>query len=110
MMLGGGGGLFGKKKKQGYSWMTGGAASGTSTPSRPSPAGATPAAISGGRFGPGTAPVQSLGRGSGMRMGEWREDGDKGAGIQIRDFLGALEEDGKGVTVLPRLLAKLKDA
>jgi hypothetical protein len=44
-----------------------------------------------------------------MRMGEWREDGDKGAEIQIRDLLAALEEDGKAVGILPRLMAKLKD-
>lgn len=95
MMLGGGGGLFGKKKKAGYSWMMNDSESGASTPTRPGGglAVGTPARFGGGPggsavSGPAVAP-------GGRRMGEWREDRDKGKGIQLRDLLGVLEEDRK---------------
>lgn len=88
--LGGGGGLFGKKKK--YSWMTGGGggtASGTSTPGRITTQGL-----------PGT-PGTALGSASekltvdgARRLGTRREDKEKGKGIQIRDWITILEDDG----------------
>jgi len=89
--LGGGGGLFGKKKK--YSWMTGGGAggpgSGASTPGRIMTQGlpGTPAAS-----GASAAP-ERLTQESARRLGQWRET-DKGAGIQIRDWITVLEQDG----------------
>lgn len=88
-LKGGGGGMFGKKKT--YSWMTGGGGpgSGASTPGRISTQGpATPG-------GPvQTAAAERLTVESARRLGNWREDREKGAGIQIRDWIAVLEEDG----------------
>jgi hypothetical protein len=88
---GGGGGLFGKKKK--YSWMTGGAggsASGTSTPGRIMTQGlpGTP----GGAVG--NAVPEKLTGEAARRLGTWREDREKGVGIQLRDWVTVLEDDG----------------
>ncbi|KAI9820064.1 MAG: hypothetical protein M1826_001054 [Phylliscum demangeonii] len=53
-------------------------------------------ASGGGRSGPAAHGAAKLGQ----RMGEWREDGDKGARIQLRDWLLVLErEDGDRVSV-----------
>jgi hypothetical protein len=90
--LGAGTGLFGKKKK--YSWMTGGggggSASGTSTPGRIMTQGlpGTP----GGAVA-SSAPEKLTADGA-RRLGTWREDKEKGKGIQIRDWITVLEEDG----------------
>jgi hypothetical protein len=89
--LGGGGGLFGKKKK--YSWMTGGGGgpgSGANTPGRLNTQGlpTTP----GGPVQP--AALERLTVDSARRLGTWREDKEKGTGIQIRDWITVLEEDG----------------
>jgi hypothetical protein len=87
--LGGGGGIFGKKKK--YDWMKSGSASGTSTPGRimtqglpGTPAGAVVSA----------APERLTSDGA-RRLGTWREDKEKGRGIQIRDWVTVLEGDGR---------------
>jgi hypothetical protein len=90
--LGGGGGFFGKKKK--YSWMTGGgaggSASGTSTPGRIMTQGlpGTPGGVAGS-----DAPEKLTAEGA-RRLGMWREDREKGVGIQMRDWVTVLEEDG----------------
>jgi len=42
------------------------------------------------------------------RMGEWREDGEKGRGVQIRDFIGVLERDGLERRTLMRCLGRLR--
>jgi hypothetical protein len=89
--LGGGGSIFGKTKK--YSWMTGGAggsASGTSTPGRIMTQGLP------GTPGPvvNTAPERLTVEGV-RRLGQWREDKEKGLGIQMRDWIAVLEEDGQ---------------
>lgn len=84
--MGGGGGLFGKKKK--YSWATTGAAGGGgggfNTPGRLNPQ------------LPGTpnAGPEKLTQEGVRRMGAWREDKEKGANIQIRDWITVLENDG----------------
>ena len=86
--LGGGGGRFGKKK---YSWMTGGSGgpgSGASTPGRNGQGPATP----GGPSLP-AAPEKLTGEPA-RRLGTWREDKEKGLGIQIRDWIVVLEQDG----------------
>jgi hypothetical protein len=88
--LGGGRGLFGKKKK--YSWMdqsSGGSASGTSTPSRINTQGlpGTPGAVN--------APPERLTSDSARRLGQWREDKEKGRDIQMRDWITVLENDGR---------------
>ncbi|KZF23967.1 hypothetical protein L228DRAFT_266341 [Xylona heveae TC161] len=85
----GGGGLFGKKKGA-YSWMTKDKPSASSS--------AFPSKLN-TSFGPGSggssadATAAYLGPG-GRRFGEWREDREKGQGIQMRDLIGVLEADG----------------
>lgn len=83
--------MFGQKKT--YSWLTqkpgGGGGSPLSTPSRTNTG--TPAAGSdkAGRGGE-TATFST------KRLGHWREDKEKGAGVQVRDILFMLEVDGRG--------------
>ncbi|KAI9681092.1 MAG: hypothetical protein M1817_002373 [Caeruleum heppii] len=103
MMLGGGGGRFGKK----YSWMTGGsgASGGGGGVGGLGSAGGGKLGAS-GAGGTGTDAGQ-LG-GGGKRMGEWREDKERGAGIQLRDWVGALENDAKEKTSLARSYGALK--
>jgi hypothetical protein len=105
--LGGGSSLFGKKKK--YSWMTGGAggsASGTSTPGRimtqglpGTPAGAVVS----------VAP-QRLTQEGARRLGMWREDKEKGRGIQIRDWVTVLESDGREKKALQKAYTNLDNS
>jgi len=87
--LGGGGGLFGKKKK--YSWMNPGASgSGASTPGRIMTQG-----LPGTPGGPVANPApEKLTIDGVRRLGQWREDKEKGTGIQMRDWITVLEEDG----------------
>ncbi|KAL4781413.1 hypothetical protein BJX76DRAFT_17182 [Aspergillus varians] len=82
------GGMFGKKKT--YSWLQRGPAggSGFSTPTRVNPPTPTAIAEKATRSGePATVPNK--------RLGTWREDREKGAGIQLRDILFMLELDGR---------------
>ncbi|KAG9238439.1 hypothetical protein BJ875DRAFT_532339 [Amylocarpus encephaloides] len=104
--LGGGGGLFGKKKK--YSWMTGGgggagSASGASTPGR---------LMTQGLIGtpPAGPPVPEKLTADGVRrVGAWREDQDKGKGVQLRDWILVLEEDGREKHALQKAYVLLDD-
>lgn len=102
--LGGGGGLFGKKKK--YSWMTGGgtAGSGASTPARIMTQGlpGTPGSIA-------AAPEKLTSEGA-RRLGAWREDHEKGMHIQLRDWISVLEDDGKEKIALQKAYAALDDS
>ncbi|KAI9711339.1 MAG: hypothetical protein M1820_002326 [Bogoriella megaspora] len=101
---------FGKSMSK-YSWMQSGsgAGSGASTPrgglgvgtSR----GVAPATLAGKASEAGK--VDDGVRGREKRWGEWREDGEKGAGIQIRDWVGALEKDGKERRSLSLALARM---
>lgn len=99
---------FGGKKKT-YSWLTGPAKSnptgfpapskintvlGNSTPGTPG----APGAGSGGPSGMVSA--------TGKRFGEWREDGERGAGIQKRDVLFVLEMDGKALKDIQKAYSK----
>lgn len=88
MFVGKMGSVFGKKK---YNWMTGGGRSGASTPQRsgtPGPGGNAAAA-------PAPAPESMpLTTDSRNRLGNWREDREKGRGVQLRDWIAALEADG----------------
>lgn len=83
--LGGSRGLFGKSKK--YSWLDA-SASGTSTPSRLMTSGLP------GTPPPAPAPEKLTAEGV-RRLGMWREDKEKGAGIQLRDWICVLEDDGR---------------
>jgi len=101
---GGGGGLFGKKKK--YSWMDpspAGGGSGASTPGRLSTQGipGTPGTAA------GNATPERLTVDHGKRLGNWREDNVKGKGIQLRDWVFVLEEDGRDKKALQRAYAGL---
>ncbi|KAI9721214.1 MAG: hypothetical protein M1812_002375 [Candelaria pacifica] len=99
----GGGGFFGKKKG-GYSWMKDGAKSGTSTPSRLDTAVGGPSATN----GPGTGSAGSAIVGTGRRFGEWSEARERGAGVQMRDWVSMLEADGKEKKSLTRAYSRLK--
>lgn len=85
------GGRFGAKKS--YSWLKpGGSSSGFASPSRPAPPTPTPGPekSSTGKSGEVAAGPSK------RRLGTWREDQEKGAGIQVRDILFMLEADGRG--------------
>lgn len=113
MALGGGGGarnLFGKKKG-GYSWLDkkpgAGQMTGFPVPSKLN----TAIKAEGGTAG-GSTSDSNLVNGTylppgGRRIGEWREDKERGAGIQLRDLVCALEADGKEKRILARLYSKL---
>jgi hypothetical protein len=101
--LGGGGGLFGKKKK--YSWMTG-SASGTSTPDKIMTQG-LPGTPSGQVLNSGQERLTNEGV---RRLGTWREDKEKGMGIQIRDWVAVLEQDGREKKALQRAYAILDES
>lgn len=95
--LGGGRGLFGKKKT--YGWMTN-SASGTSTPAKIMTSGlpGAPAAA--------PAPVE-LTVEAARRAGMFREDAQKGLGIQLRDWICVLEDDGHEKIALQRAYMNL---
>lgn len=85
--------LFGASKKKKYAWMNSatGSGSGTSTPNRSGPQlPGTPGIGSGG-----SAEKQRLTTDGKNRMGGFREDKESGNGIQLRDWLAVLENDGK---------------
>lgn len=90
--------VFGTKKS--YSWLNRGPStpSGFSTPSRVNTA--TPSGgDKNGRAGePAVMPTK--------RLGTWREDQEKGAGIQMRDILFMLEMDGRGRKHVQKAYAK----
>lgn len=93
------GGMFGKKKT--YSWLQRGPSTGSgfSTPSRNNPT--TPTANSDKTARPGdsaTIPTK--------RLGTWREDKEKGAGIQVRDILFMLETDGRASRHIQKAYSK----
>lgn len=102
--------FLGTKK---YSWMS----AGNATPS-----------FGGSRVGSGTntpRPTAGLGGGGGKgiagggqnpalvakqnRLGDWREDGEKGRGIQIRDWIAVHERDGREKKSLARAYVVLLD-
>ncbi|CAI7631050.1 unnamed protein product [Penicillium glandicola] len=93
-LSGGGRSMFGAKKS--YSWLKpGGKSGGFSSPSRPTPSTPTagPEKISLGE----STPSQTQ-----RRLGIWREDQEKGAGIQVRDVLFMLEADGRATRHVQR--------
>jgi hypothetical protein len=93
-LSGGGRSMFGAKKS--YSWLKpGGKASGFSSPSRPTPS--TPTADPEKTGAPESTPSQNQ-----RRLGIWREDQEKGMGIQVRDILFMLEADGRATRHVQR--------
>ncbi|KAK7402531.1 hypothetical protein QQX98_011702 [Neonectria punicea] len=99
--LGGKGGLFGKKKTgKTYDWMNvGRGGSGASTPSRNTPGPGKGAGGPGAPAGPASMAMTTEGR---NRLGTWREDKEKGRNIQLRDWVTALERDGREHRALQR--------
>lgn len=95
-------GIFGggKKKKKTYSWMNAGGVS----PGNPSMGMGSVRQGSTGTAGladqavvqPSTGPDLGNINWTGQRLGVWREDGERGKGVQVRDWVGALEGDGRG--------------
>src|SRR5690606_28583817 len=102
-------GLGGKKKKT-YSWMTGGGSPAMNTPvgGRPPGGGGGPGEESGSPMEGVQATGGSVFNAWGKRWGEWKEDGDKGAGVQLRDWIAALEADGRESKAVVRGYLKLK--
>lgn len=89
--------MFGTKKS--YAWLTRSRPSGFSAPSRPGFTTPGAGAEKAGR--PGETPVVPS-----KRFGTWREDKEKGAGIQVRDILFMLELDGRGARHVQKAYAK----
>lgn len=83
--------MFGTKKS--YSWLKpGGSSSGFSSPSRTNP----PSTPTAGGAEKVSRPGEQTAANQARRLGTWREDQEKGAGIQVRDILFMLEADGRG--------------
>jgi hypothetical protein len=96
-------GSFGRKKKKEYSWLQK-PGSGASTP-RASAADAAAAAAGAGAKGPEKTTLTLDPRYP--RLGTWREDKEKGKGVQLRDWVVALEMDGLEVRALQDAYLKL---
>ncbi|KAK2762308.1 hypothetical protein FQN54_001318 [Arachnomyces sp. PD_36] len=95
---------FGGKKKE-YNWLKKPAlgGSGFSTPSRINTAVGNATPDSGGTPGASGFTKRSGLSAQALRgLGDWREDGEKGKGVQIRDILYMLELDGRGVKNVQR--------
>jgi len=95
-------GGFGRKKKE-YSWMQK-SGSGANTPK--ASAGEASASTPGG--GPKVPEKTTLtGDPRYPRLGTWREDKEKGRGIQLRDWVIALEMDGIEIKAIQDAYLKL---
>lgn len=88
--------LFGGKKKNKYSWMDASGGSGASTPGRVG----TGVGVAG--LGGAQEKVRLTMDGK-NRMGGFREDRDGGKGVQLRDLVMALEQDGREPKALQSL-------
>lgn len=90
---------FGAKKS--YSWLKGGGTTGSgfTTPTRAAPATPTAGADKTGAKAETTVVT-------GKRLGTWREDKEKGRGIQVRDILFTLELDGRGSRHIQKAYSK----
>lgn len=104
MFVGKAGGLFGKKK---YDWMNPKPRSGASTPARAGTPGASGGAAGSTGGGAAAAENMPLTTESRTRLGNWREDREKGRGIQLRDWVAALEADGVDGAVLQKAYDRL---
>lgn len=106
-------GAFGNKKKGNkYAWMTGGGggtASGASTPGRLNTTG-LPGTPTGGAVSVKTPEKTRLTQEGRNRLGMWREDGDKGKKVQMRDWVTALEKDGTDKKAIQAAYMKLDES
>ena len=89
------------RRKKNYGWMTAGSTSGANTPGRIMTQGlpGTPAGVV-----VNAAPERLTSDGA-RRLGTWREDKEKGRGVQIRDWVAVLEVDGRERKALQRAYA-----
>lgn len=92
-----------------YSWMKGG---GSSTPKPPGAAARALLAKAGGAGGTAAAGSTAKSHPEGWtakdrQFGEWREDSVGGRGIQLRDWVGVLEMDGRERTTLGWAMMKM---
>lgn len=95
---------FGRKKNK-YSWMAGGGtASGASTPRA---SGGTASAAGSPAPSKQAAKPGMLTPEPRSRPGTWREDTEKGKGIQLRDWVVVLERDGKDTRAIQDAYVKL---
>lgn len=94
------GSRFGNKKN--YSWLNKGGASGSgySTPR------AGISSTSGGGGDKTAKPGDAKTTITTKKFGDWREDQEKGAGIQLRDILYTLEQDGRAMKHIQRAYSK----
>ncbi|KAB5583724.1 hypothetical protein GE09DRAFT_309561 [Coniochaeta sp. 2T2.1] len=100
------GGFGGRKKGKQYSWMTAGA-SGASTPTRLNTTDlpGTPGAASNKPMQQARLTIEGK-----QRLGTFREDGDKGKQIQLRDWLTVMEIDGLELKAIQDAYIKLDSA
>lgn len=98
------GGFGGRKKGKSYSWMTPGGGSGASTPKMSTaPGGGSGPAPK----GPEKTNMTQEGR---YRLGQWREDSEKGKGIQLRDWVATLEHEGVEVRAIQEAYTRLDES
>lgn len=105
------------RKGNKYSWMSGGAASMPTNrfakPAAPTSAAAsgtvTPVKRDGARTPVGGIKKNGLidRQAAGMQWGEWRETGEGGQGIQVRDWVLVLERDGREKDALEQVKLKM---
>jgi Transcription initiation factor TFIID component TAF4 family len=87
--------LFGGSKKRNYAWLNKGSGVNSMSSPRPlSPALGSSSGIGGGVDRNEKKRSESTATAVASRLGDWRED--KAAGIQVRDILFMLEQDGGG--------------
>jgi hypothetical protein len=101
------GGFGGRKKGKQYSWMTAGA-SGASTPTRLNTTDlpGTPGAA----LNTATRPPRLTLDPKQRPLGTWRENGDKGKQIQLRDWITVMEIDGLELKAIQDAYIKIDSA
>jgi hypothetical protein len=92
--------MFGNTKKT-YSWLNRGQTTNTSFSS---PRLNAPSSVGGDKGGKVTDTGAAAS--ATQRLGDWREDKEKGAGIQMRDLLFMLEQDGRGTRYVQKAYSK----
>ncbi|EEP78088.1 predicted protein [Uncinocarpus reesii 1704] len=95
---------FGGKKT--YSWLSSSGATSTSRTSFSTPRAKPGVGSAGPSSGKPGGLVNGIRAPPGKRLGEWREDKERGAGVQIRDILFTLEIDGKATKHLQKAYSK----
>lgn len=81
-----------------YSWMSKGSGGGAPARAVPGRVG-TPASATATRT---VGPIDPLAAIKDRKYGQWREDGIGGRGVQLRDWIGVLEQDGREKKTLTR--------